>query len=33
MNEDHWDLGALHYQIYNSELGFDGTPASNPSTM
>jgi len=23
MNEDHWDPGALHYQIYNSEFGFD----------
>lgn len=23
MNEDHWDVGDLHYQIYNSEFGFD----------
>lgn len=23
MNEDHWDRGDLHYQIYNSEFGFD----------
>ena len=23
MNEDHWDTGDLHYQIYNSEFGFD----------
>lgn len=23
MNEDHWDTGDLHYQIYNSQFGFD----------
>ena len=23
MNEDNWDEGDLHYQIYNNEFGFD----------